>query len=66
MANTSPPKPTCYSSRGSPPAAPWHLILTPIGIEEGGIPAGYELVGSMIRNIRCRNARQYLELGLQE
>jgi glucuronate isomerase len=34
------------------------------GIEQGEIPARYELVGSMIRNICYQNARQYLKLGL--
>lgn len=31
-------------------------------IEEGGIPADYELVGSMVRDICYRNAEEYLRL----
>jgi glucuronate isomerase len=38
--------------------------LVGAGIEQGEIPADYELAGSMIRNICYQNARQYLGLGL--
>ena len=34
------------------------------GIQQGEIPADYDLVGSMLANICYQNARQYLGLGL--